>query len=126
MYTLENFLSPLCMAIRHKAYKSKQAAFDAYIDSILIAKENYSWDQIADYLNTNTNSNIGSMSYRHMLTRAKSKRNKAKIDKTEKSNSPMHEQEEPNVVSKFFSSREDTTVKHDSTASMDKFKDKYL
>lgn len=126
MSMLENLLSPLCMAIRDKTYKSKQAAFDANIDSILNAKENYSWDQIAGYLNANTNSNIGSMSYRHMLTRAKNKRNKAKSENTGKINSTMHEQAKPDVASNFFSSREEATVKYDSTASMDKFKDKYL
>lgn len=126
MYTLENLLSPLCMAIRDKTYKSKQAAFDAHLDSIQTAKENHSWKQIADHLNANTNSNVGSMSYRNMLTRSKNKRNKTQSRNTEKNNSTMHEQEKPDVVSKFFSSREETTVKHDSTASMDKFKEKYL
>lgn len=113
------------MAIRDKTYKSKQAAFDAHLDSIQTAKKNHSWTQIADYLNANTNSNVGSMSYRHMLTRAKNKRNKTNRN-TEKNNSTMHEQAKPDVVSKFFSSREETTVNHDSTASMDKFKEKYL
>ena len=73
MSTLENLLSPLCMAIREKTYKSKQAAFNVYLDQILMSKEHYSWVQIADYINTSTNNNVDSISYKNMTDRAKKK-----------------------------------------------------
>ncbi|EIO1438401.1 hypothetical protein LOV73_004649 [Salmonella enterica] len=79
MNTLENLLSPLCVAIREKTYKSKQAAFNVYLDNVMIAKELYSWVQIADYLNANTNSDVGFMSYKQII--ARSKRNKIKNEK---------------------------------------------
>lgn len=124
MSTLENLLSPLCVAIRDKVYKSKQAAFDNYIDSILTAKESYSWEQISEFINLYTDSNIAPMSYRHMLTRAKNKRNKSVQTRTASEKNPAQEQS-GSTTERFFTSREETSVKHDSTASMDKFK-KYL
>lgn len=124
MFTLENLLSPLCMAIREKTYKSKQAAFNVYLDQILMAKEHYSWVQIADYLNTSTNTNVDSISYKNMTDRAKKKCKNIKNKKDPVT--PEKEKSDTDTTGKFFTSREEITVKHDSTASMDKFKEKYL
>ncbi|HGJ5865851.1 zinc transporter [Arsenophonus nasoniae] len=126
MSTLEDILLPLCTAIKNETYKSKQVAFNIYLNSIITAKKNYSWDQIADYINTHTNSNITKKTYKTMLIRAKIKHDKTNIVEKEKMDSVTLKQEKPDIVNKFFASREDSAVKHDSTATMEKFKNKYL
>lgn len=74
MMTIDTFLHRLCEAIKNKTTKSKQAAFDLFFSDITEAKKYYSWDQIADYINTSTNDNVAPAAYRNMLTRTKSKK----------------------------------------------------
>ncbi len=73
MTTIDTFLYQLCEAIRNKTTKSKQAAFDMFFADLTEAKKFYSWEQIADYINTSTNDKVAPAAYRNMLTRTKNR-----------------------------------------------------
>ncbi|STK10703.1 Uncharacterised protein [Escherichia coli] len=74
MQSIDAFLSPLCEAIRNEKLKSKQAAFNLYLQEILEAKKTYTWEQICTYINQNTDSTLAVRAYRNMVERAKKKR----------------------------------------------------
>jgi len=73
MTTIDTFLHQLCEAIRNKTTKSKQAAFDMFFADLTDAKKFYSWEQIADYINTSTGDKVAPAAYRNMLTRTKNR-----------------------------------------------------
>lgn len=73
MTKIDDFLLPLCSEIKAKKLKSKQAAFNLYLSSILEAKRFYRWDQIAEYINTQTDSSVATRAYKCMVERAKKK-----------------------------------------------------
>ncbi|EGZ0822440.1 hypothetical protein F0287_005258, partial [Escherichia coli] len=74
MQSIDSFLSALCEAIRNEKLKSKQAAFNLYLQEILEAKKTYTWEQICTYINQNTDSTLAVRAYRNMVERAKKKR----------------------------------------------------
>lgn len=82
MTTIDTFLHQLCEAIRNKKTKSKQAAFDMFFTDLTEAKKFYSWEQIADYINTSTGDKVAPAAYRNMLTRTKNKNGFTKSIKT--------------------------------------------
>lgn len=47
MQSIDAFLSPLCEAIRNEKLKSKQAAFNLYLQEILEAKKTYTGNRYA-------------------------------------------------------------------------------
>ncbi|EFB3806271.1 hypothetical protein ABCT68_004674 [Escherichia coli] len=127
MQNIDAFLSPLCEAIRNEKLKSKQAAFNLYLQEILEAKETYTWEQICTYINQNTDSTLAVRAYRNMVERAKKKRlsqEKTNIESGVTNKLPP-QGDEP-AIKGFFSQREkERKLKYDASATMAKFEDKY-
>ncbi|MGI5689694.1 hypothetical protein ACRYKG_24580 [Escherichia coli] len=75
MKKIESLLSPICEAINETKSKSKQAVFNMYLQNILEAKKYYTWEQIADYINNNTKTELAQKTYINMTERAKKDKN---------------------------------------------------
>ncbi|EPR9285775.1 hypothetical protein ACU9PU_004853 [Escherichia coli] len=74
MKNLDELLSSLCETIRDKKLKSKQAAFNAFLEEINKAKELYSLENISKFINEKTELNLSVDTYRTMIDRAKRKK----------------------------------------------------
>ncbi|HDD9007794.1 TPA: zinc transporter, partial [Escherichia coli] len=71
MKKIDSLLSPICEAIKETNSKSKQAVFNMYLSNILEAKSYYTWEQITDYINNNTKTELAKKTYINMTERAK-------------------------------------------------------
>ncbi|EFW4633260.1 zinc transporter, partial [Shigella sonnei] len=58
MKKIDSLLSPICEAIKETNSKSKQAVFNMYLSNILEAKSYYTWEQITDYINNKTKTEL--------------------------------------------------------------------
>ncbi|EGY9047104.1 hypothetical protein H9J88_004445 [Escherichia coli] len=134
MQSIDSFLSPLCEAIRNEKLKSKQAAFNLYLQEILEAKKTYTWEQICTYINQNTDSTLAVRAYRNMVERAKKKRLSQEKTNNEsgvanqlppQGDKSTQATKEP-AIKDFFSQREkERKLEYDASATMAKFEDKY-
>lgn len=127
MQNIDAFLSLLCEAIRNEKLKSKQAAFNLYLQEILEAKETYTWEQICTYINQNTDSTLAVRAYRNMVERAKKKRlSQEKTNNESGVTNKLPPQGDESAIKGFFSQREkERKLKYDASATMAKFEDKY-
>lgn len=73
MKDLDDLLGSLCVAIKDKKLKSKQAAFNLFLSEIGDAKSLYTLEQICECLNRNTGLSLSNDTYRTMIDRAKRK-----------------------------------------------------
>ncbi|UCQ29629.1 hypothetical protein DCF83_18085 (plasmid) [Edwardsiella tarda] len=80
MKNLDELLSSLCEAIRDKKLKSKQAAFNAFLEEINKAKELYTLEKISRFINENAELNLSMDTYRTMIDRAKRKRSISSVE----------------------------------------------
>lgn len=71
MKKIDSLLSPICETIKETNSKSKQAVFNMYLSNILEAKSYYTWEQITDYINNNTKTELAKKTYMNMTERAK-------------------------------------------------------
>lgn len=133
MKTIESLLSPICETINETKSKSKQAAFNMYLPNILEAKKYYTWEQITDYINNNTKTELAQKTYINMTERAKKRQNCSEqkdqgkaTDIIDKNTDKNNEQREG--VKGFFSniSESKTEIEHDPSATNEKFINKYL
>ncbi|EIH0917949.1 zinc transporter, partial [Escherichia coli] len=88
MKKIDSLLSPICEAIKETNSKSKQAVFNMYLSNILEAKNYYTWEQITDYINNNTKTELAQKTYINMTERAK-KRQKCTEQKDLKKSTNM-------------------------------------
>ncbi|ENB8499911.1 zinc transporter, partial [Escherichia albertii] len=88
MKKIDSLLSPICEAIKETNSKSKQAVFNMYLSNILEAKSYYTWEQITDYINNNTKTELAQKTYINMTDRAK-KRQKCTEQKDLKKSTNM-------------------------------------
>ncbi|SPW93560.1 Uncharacterised protein [Escherichia coli] len=75
MKKIDSLLSPICEAIKETNSKSKQAVFNMYLSNILEAKSYYTWEQITDYINNKTKTELAQKTYINMTERAKKGKN---------------------------------------------------
>lgn len=73
MKDLDELLGSLCVAIKDKKLKSKQAAFNLFLSEIGEAKSSYTLEQICECINRNTGLSLSNDTYRTMIDRAKRK-----------------------------------------------------
>lgn len=71
---LESTLLNLVEAIRNHTFKSKQACFDYYLDDLLEVKKFHLWQDIADYINKETNDSLSTETYKFMIKRSRNRR----------------------------------------------------
>ena len=88
MKKIDSLLSPICEAIKETNSKSKQAVFNMYLSNILEAKSYYTWEQITDYINNKTKTELAQKTYINMTERAK-KRKKYTGKKDQKKSTNM-------------------------------------
>ncbi|MEL8223863.1 zinc transporter [Escherichia coli] len=133
MKKIESLLSPICEAINETKSKSKQAVFNMYLQNILEAKKYYTWEQIADYINNNTKTELAQRTYINMTERAK-KRQKCTEPKEQAKTIDVIDQNEAKDdeprggVKGFFSNISETKKEkeHDQSSTNEKLKKKNI
>ncbi|MDN5183701.1 zinc transporter [Escherichia coli] len=133
MKKIESLLSPICEAINETKSKSKQAVFNMYLQNILEAKKYYTWEQIADYINNNTKTELAQKTYINMTERLKKDKNALNQKEQAKTIDVIDQNEakgdEPRGgVKGFFQTlvRTKKEIEHDPSATNEKFINKYL
>ncbi|EIC0238191.1 hypothetical protein K9365_004404 [Salmonella enterica subsp. enterica serovar Infantis] len=97
MKNLDELLSSLCEAITDKKLKSKQAAFNSFLEEINKAKELYSLENISKFINEKTELNLSIDTYRTMIDRAKRKQSVSNVEvKTSQKRKINNEKEKDN------------------------------
>ncbi|EFA6039090.1 zinc transporter [Escherichia coli] len=133
MKNIDSLLSPICEAIKETNSKSKQVVFNMYLANILEAKNYFTWEQITDYINNNTKTELAKKTYINMTERAK-KRQKHAEQKDQKKNTNVidkktdEDRKQRGGVKGFFSniSESKKEIDHDPSATNEKFINKYL
>ena len=133
MKKIDSLLSPICETIKETNSKSKQAVFNMYLSNILEAKSYYTWEQITDYINNNTKTELAKKTYMNMTERAK-KRQKCTEQKDLRKSTNIIEKktDEDNKqrggVKGFFLTiiENKNEIDHDPSATNEKFINKYL
>lgn len=110
MTNIDDLLSPIYKALREKKLRSKQAIFNLYLPLILEAKQIYSWAQIAEHINTNTDSELATSAYINMTDRAKKK--KISVQK-QVTNIPQIAKTNSNKTKNPLSSLSERTIRKD-------------
>lgn len=97
MKNLDELLSSLCEEITDKKLKSKQAAFNSFLEEINKAKELYSLENISKFINEKTELNLSIDTYRTMIDRAKRKQSVSNVEvKTSQKRKINNEKEKDN------------------------------
>lgn len=133
MKNIDSLLSPICEAIKETNSKSKQVVFNMYLANILEAKNYFTWEQITDYINNNTKTELAKKTYINMTERAKKRQKHAEQKDQEKNTNVIDKKTDEDSkqrggVKGFFSniSESKKEIDHDPSATNEKFINKYL
>ena len=124
---LSENLKDLCSSINEEKFKSKQACFNYYIDSINAAKKLHTWEEITDFINENTGSSVTVDTYRYMAKKARSikKGISKKPDNVEKDRTAVRSNTNKGIFGKVNEQPKSFGDLHDAEADLKKFEDKY-